>query len=95
MKYTEHKTREGKVIKGEAVIEAVKAVCEEYRKNAFELRNSDCYASHITEDQKDEYLIISIMLANDLEEGRINPTFTDWQRVNQKLTGETVALLSI
>jgi len=32
--------------------------------------------------------------SNQLEAGRVNPTFTDWQRINIILTGECVALLA-
>ena len=94
MKYTEHKTHTGEIIKGNRVTEAVKAVCNEWRELALAIRNEDSYASHVSEDEKDEYLSQSIILADDLEAGRVNPTFTDWQRINIILTGECVALLA-
>jgi hypothetical protein len=94
MKYTEHRTHTGETIKGARVIEAMKAVCNEWRELAQEIRVEDSYAKHITEAQKDEFLAQSIILADDLESGRINPTLTDWQRVNIHLTGDCVALLA-
>ena len=94
MKYTEHRTHNGETIKGNRVIEAVKAVCNEWRELALAVREEDAYASHVSEGEKEEYLMQSITLANDLEAGKINPTFTDWQRINIILTGECVALLA-
>ena len=94
MKYTEHKTHTGEIIKGNRVTEAVKAVCNEWRELALAVRKEDSYASHVSEADKDEYMQQSITLANDLEAGKINPTFTDWQRINISLTGECVALLA-
>jgi len=94
MKYTEHKTHTGEIIKGNRVTKAVKAVCNEWRELALAVRHEDSYASHVSEGAKDEYLSQSIILADDLEAGRINPTFTDWQRINIILTGECVALLA-
>jgi hypothetical protein len=94
MKYTEHKTHKGETIKGERVTLALKSVCDYRRSLALEIRKDDAYARHVTEAEKDEYLQRSITLANDLESGKINPTFTDWQRINAYLTGECVALLA-
>lgn len=94
MKYTEHRTHTGETIKGNRVTDAVKAVCDEWRELALAVRAEDSYASHVSEEEKDEYLKRSIILANDLEAGKINPTFTDWQRINIELTGECVAFLA-
>lgn len=93
MKYTKHKTHEGETIEGKRVIDAMKDVCNYWRKLAHEIRKEDPYAKHVTEAQKDEILQQSLIRANDLESGKINPTFTDWQRINTALTGNCVAFL--
>ena len=92
-KYATHRTHTGEIITGQKVLDAVKTVCEEWRDLAEEVRREDAYASHITENQKDEFMRQSITLADDLESGKINPTFTDWQRINTQLTGKCIALL--
>ena len=93
MKTRTHRTHTGEIVTGERLTKAIKKVCDDWRENALAIRSDDQYASHITEAEKEEFLKRSLLLADDLESGRIHPTFTDWQRINIELTGECVALL--
>ena len=51
------------------------------------------FASHVTHDDKVKYVERHLNLAKEIEEGNQDHNFTVWQRMNEFLTGECVALL--
>ena len=93
MNITSHKTHTGEIITGERLKSAIKAVASDWRKLAYDIREEDAYASHVSEAEKDEIMAQHIKSADDFENGTSGPCFTLWQRLNTKLTGECVALL--
>lgn len=78
----------------EDVIAARKSVASDLRALAHEIRQSDPYASHVSESDKERFLLESLENADRVERGEKDGNFSIWQRINQKLTGETVALLN-
>ena len=51
------------------------------------------FASHVTDDDKHEYVKKHIKLAEEIEAGEHDNNFTVWQRMNYFLTGESVPFL--
>lgn len=88
----EFKTHTGEVITGERLQKAFTAVADDWANLGRKIRKDDHYASHVTEADKDAILERHLQVAADIRAGNIR-TFTTWQRVNLKLTGECVALL--
>lgn len=79
-------------VSGERLEQALLSVANDWRKLAHAIRKEDAYASHVTEEVKDQSLQKMLAEADRIEHGEIS-TFTIWQRINEKLTGECVALL--
>ena len=77
----------------EDVTAARKSVANELRALAHEIRQTDPYASHVSESDKERFLLRDLENAEQVERGELDSNFSIWQRINQKLTGETVALL--
>lgn len=73
-------------------LDACKQVANDFREIAHNIRKEDCYASHVSEENKIEELQKSLERADRIEAGIVD-NFTVWQRVNEVLTGECVALL--
>jgi hypothetical protein len=89
------KTSNGEILDydDERLIEACRAVAKWKRENAYGIRGEDLYASHVSEQRKDEYLRADLRLADQIERGEHLHSFWCWQRVNQELTGECVGFL--
>ena len=86
------RTHTGEMVQGERLQEALNAVADDWAANAYAIRREDAYASHVSEARKDERLARGLEAADRIRQGEIQ-SFTIWQRVNEKLTGECVALL--
>ncbi len=87
------KTHTGEIVTHERFMEACKCVAADMRENAHAIFEEDAYAAHITPGQKQEFLAKSLANADEVEAGKVD-NFTIWQRVNQAITGQCVALLS-
>jgi len=61
-------------------------------KNA--LNNNFGFASHVTHNDKLEYIDSQLNLANEIKQGLHDNNFTIAQRMNYYLTGNCIALLS-
>lgn len=92
MKTIEFVTHTGEIISGERLQDAINNVANDWANLAYAIRKKDAYAPHVTEQQKDNQLIKMLVIAEEIRQGNIN-SFTIWQRVNNYLTGECVALL--
>lgn len=73
-------------------MKACQKVAQDWRDIAHAIRRKDAYASHVTEARKLDALHSMLASADRIESGEVT-SFTIWQRVNQELTGECVALL--
>lgn len=73
-------------------LQACKAVGRDWEDLAHRIYEEDEYASHVTQMQKEHNLNKMIYAAKEISKGQIS-SFTIWQRVNEKLTGDCVALL--
>jgi hypothetical protein len=81
----------GEIIPEETLQAALKKVAADVRDSA-RIARTEKYASHITEDQKDEFMQKKLDLADEIEAGTARG-FWLWQRVNTIVTGECVAFL--
>lgn len=81
----------GEIIPEETLQAAMKKVAADVRESA-RIARTEKYASHITEDQKDEFMQKKLDLADEIEAGTARG-FWLWQRVNTIVTGECVAFL--
>lgn len=61
-------------------------------KSAHEIRKGD-YASHVTEDKKEEILQEDLKQAELIRSGKLDHNFTIWQRMQYVLTGECIPFL--
>lgn len=87
------KTHTGKVVTGQHLIDACKQVADDMRISAKKVKEENKFASHVTEKKKEEYIHkFWYSVADRIERGYIK-TFSDWQSVNQVLTGECIGLL--
>ena len=86
------RTHTGEIVTGDRLTAALNAVADDWAENARAIRREDRYASHVTEDRKDENLAQGLAYAEKIRRGEATG-FTTWQRVNTALTGECVALL--
>ena len=73
-------------------LDACKEVAQDWRDLAKAIKKEDSYAYHVTEETKEKDYQQMLIDADRIGIGEIN-NFTFWQRVNFKLTGESVALL--
>ena len=86
------KTHKGDVITGEKLQAALDIVADKHIENAHAIRKEDCYASHVTEQRKDQNLKKGLALAESIRAG--NETgFWCLQRLNYEITGESVPML--
>lgn len=86
------RTHDNRAITGPQFMAACKAVADDWRNLAHAIRREDRYASHVTEERKEENLQNMLVSADKIEAGIVD-NFTIWQRVNTKLTGECVGFL--
>lgn len=89
---TQFRTHTGEIVRGAKLAAAVNAVADWYADNARAIRREDGYASHVTEQRKDELLAKGLAHAEEVRRGE-SCGFSVWQRINTHLTGECVALL--
>jgi len=85
------RTHTGEIVTGEKLQKAIDEVAEYYRKLAVAIRKEDCYASHVTEEKKDQNMQEMIASADKLKDNLHN--FTIWQKINTALTGECIGFL--
>ena len=76
------------------LIAACEAVAQWYEQNARDVRKEDAYASHVKEGTKDNDMLKQYAWADKVRLQENLHNFSVWQRVNQELTGECIALLS-
>lgn len=67
-------------------------VGNDWERLGYAIRRGDTYADHVTEEMKDNILQKRIVAANEIRNGIVD-SFTIWQRINEELTGQCVALL--
>lgn len=79
-------------VSGERLTKALNKVADDWANNAREVRREDPYASHVTEEEKDEILRQRLAGAEEVRAGNIK-SFTAWQCVDYELTGKSVAFL--
>lgn len=87
------KTHKGVIISGARLRDSLGRVADSFVDNARGIREEDLYASHVTEKEKEQYLIEGFHRAERIRAGHVD-NFTVWQRVNTDLTGECVAFLN-
>lgn len=75
------------------LVAACETVAQWYEDNARATRIEDAYASHVTEQKKDELMLKQFDWAEQVRQRKNLHNFSVWQRVNAELTGECVALL--
>lgn len=63
------------------------------RESAFAIRKEDEYASHVTDQKKEEYFRNALLVADEIRQGTHDGAFWCRQRMHEFLTGECVALL--
>lgn len=80
------------MISGDKLEAALETVATDWICLALNIRNEDAYSDHITEQQKNEFMIADLVFAETIRNGEIK-SFTIWQRINTVLTGECVAFL--
>jgi hypothetical protein len=93
MVFHSFRTHTGEVVTGERLQAACKAVAQWQEENARAIRREDTYASHVTEEQKEQALSEYLAWAEKNRKQENLHNFSVWQRVNTELTGECVALL--
>lgn len=72
--------------------QACREVAADWRALAYAIRKDDNYASHVTEETKEQELQRMLTQADDIETGKVT-NFTIAQRVHYKMTGECVPFL--
>lgn len=88
------RTHTGRIVSGNELEVALVEVANDYRELALAIRKENSYASHVTEEQKEENMARMFAMADDIERGEGLNNFTIWQRINTKITGECVAFLN-
>ena len=86
-------TSDGRTITGKELQNARLHVSAFFEDNALSVRQHDKYASHVSEGEKDHYLTRDLIYADEIAKGEHDNNFTIWQRMNEFITGECVALL--
>ena len=86
------RTHTGEIVTGERLTMAFNQVADEMIELAKAIRLEDAYASHVSEEVKDNSMLKSFALAERIRKGEIT-SFTTWQNLNYVLTNECVALL--
>lgn len=86
------RTHTGETVQGERLQTALDAVADDWAALGHAIRREDAYASHVSEEAKDQRLARDLESADRIRRGEVK-SFAIWQRVNEKLTGECVALL--
>ena len=86
---------DGKVYKGQALLDACGAVADFYVKNAWAIWHEDDYGSHVTQKTKDDNLNGQLAFAVKVRRGDVDVCrgFSVMQRLNVELCGVCPALL--
>lgn len=87
------RTHKREVVSGELLNSALNKVADDMILLAEAIREEDAYASHISEQEKDQYMADDIEHAERVRLGEGLNNFTIWQRVNEVLTNECVSFL--
>lgn len=90
---TTFRTHTGEIVTGQRLHDALNAVADDWATLGRAIRKEDRYADHVSEETKDAALAEMLARADAIRHGDLG-SFTIWQRVNTKLTGECVALLT-
>lgn len=86
------RTHTGEIVQGAKLRKALRATAKFYRDNAQAIYDEDCYASHVTQETKDNALAKGLAAAEEIKKGRVD-SLAVAQRLNMELTGECIALL--
>ena len=86
-------THTGKIIEGDELKQYLAIVANGLRANANAIHVEDNYASHITKEQKEQYLKQRLEYANEVENGKHTNIFTIWQKLDYIIEGTSVAFL--
>lgn len=86
-------THTGEIISGNRLSDALNAVADWYKDNAFAIYRKDEYASHVTEECKEENLYQQLQQAKRIRTGNEHCGFWLWQRINTELTGNCIGFL--
>lgn len=90
---TQFTTHLGEIVTGPRLQEALDAVADDWAELAHAIRREDRYASHVTEKVKDDERDQMLLRAEEIRLGHIGSA-TIAQRLNTKLTGRCVALMT-
>ena len=85
-------THLGDVVSGKELRQALHHVAEEFKGYAYAIYDQDPYASHVSEDTKQLYLVRDVLEAEHIKTGASLHNFTIAQRVNTYLTGDCIPL---
>lgn len=86
-------THKNEIVTGARLENALVAVAKFWEENALAIRKEDAYASHVTEERKEQNLQNQLDQAKRIRQGTEPMGFWLWQRINTHLTGECVAFL--
>ena len=86
-------THLGELVTGSRLQEAVNAVADDMVRSAYAIYKENAYASHVTDERKDNLLQKSLQSADEVRSGKSKGGFWLWQRIDTFLTGECVAFL--
>jgi len=88
------RTHTGEIITGKRLQDGLNKVADDMIQNAKDIRSSNEYASHVTEEEKDNSMNRSIENAEKVRRGEKMNNFSIWQDLNMYFTGECIALLT-
>ena len=89
------KDSRGNIISEEKLKEVCKVLAYRYRKNAIDIYKENAYALHVTENEKLDNVTNQFVYAEHVENCDFVTIMSSklWQDVNQRITGDCVALL--
>lgn len=90
---TTFRTHTGEIIIGNRLNEVLNQLADEKISKAYRMRKEH-YATHVTEDQKDIFLMKNLNYAEQIRKGKHLDNLGVWQAINYILTGQCVPLLS-
>ena len=93
MIFAQFRTSLNEIVTGEKLQAALDVVADDWESLAYRIRESDDYASHVTNEQKDANLTTRIAQAESIRRGQNLHQFWIWQRINAQLTGQCVSFL--
>ena len=87
-------THDKRIVTGIELQNALKAVADDWRTSTIKILEQDHYAPHVTREEKEANFTKDMEFADKVESGEFDMSFTLWQRINEKLTGECIALFN-